>query len=99
MEKYFDNYEFLLKRPEGMSTEEYREKRKAQKKVIKMYLKGQMVHLSKLYPTPEVLKHFCFTKMPSALEIYAKSLEPGNESVMLLLKGFTYYARTKDIQE
>lgn len=91
--RFFDNYTFLHERPEGMSREEYKERRRAEKKVIKQYLKGELIHLSKLYPTPEMLDHFGLPVHARPSEIIMMSTVKGKEHCMLFLKGFTYYKK------
>ena len=88
--KYFDDLNIITARPEGMDYTEYKQRMKAQKKVIKQYLKGEIIHLSKLYKSSAVLAHFGLKPNATSRDIYLKSLEPGNESAMLLLRGFTY---------
>lgn len=48
-------FKIITARPEGMKYEDYKTYMRAQKKAIKQYLKGRLVHLSKLYPSPKVL--------------------------------------------
>jgi hypothetical protein len=50
------SFKIITKRPESMSYEDYKIYMRAQKKAIKKYLKGTMVHLSKLYPTPKIMQ-------------------------------------------
>lgn len=89
-QKYFDDVDILTSRPEGMEYTEYKQRMKAQKKVIKQYLKGEFIHLSKLLPTAEVLAHFGLKPNATRAEIYITAKTPGKESAALLLRGFTY---------
>lgn len=90
-QKYFDDVDILTSRPEGMEYSEYKARMKAQKQVIKQYLKGEMIHLSKLYKHPEVLKHFGFSENASDAEIYVTAMkEDDKKTALLMLKGLTY---------
>lgn len=90
--RYFDDYGMLTNRPEGMDKDEYKIRVKAQNKVIKEYLKGKFIHISKLLPTPAVLEKLGFAKdhYPTTAEILIHSKTKGNEMSILLLKGYTY---------
>lgn len=90
-ERFFDNVDIITSRPEGMSKEDYKARMKAQKKTIKQYLKGELVHLSKIYPTEDILAYFGLSRNSSTLEIFAKAREDKKfQAAMLLLKGLTY---------
>ena len=49
-------FKIITNRPEDMAYADYKTYMRAQKKAIKKYLRGHVVHLSKLYPTTDVLK-------------------------------------------
>lgn len=76
------DFEILTKRPEGMEYADYKAYMRAQKRAIKKYLKGTVVHLAKLYPTPDVLRML-------AEEEYS-------ELAILLTKGHTYIKPKED---
>lgn len=69
-------FNIITRKPDGMPYDDYKTYMKAQKKAIKKYLKGNLIHLSKLYPTTNVL---------------ALLAEPEyKDMVILLTKGQTY---------
>jgi len=95
---YFDDVDILTSRPEGMPYEEYKGRMRAQKKIIKMYLKGELIHLSKLYPHPKVLKRFGLpTDRPlTPADIIQAAQQDGNQDAILLLRGHTYERSDKE---
>lgn len=94
-ERFFDTVDIITSRPEGMTRDEYKARMKAQNKVIKQYLKGEIVHTSKLYPTKEIVAHFGLKEGFTVQDILEVAQQEGKESVLLLLRGFTY-ARNKE---
>lgn len=88
--KYFDDVDILTSRPEGMDYTEYKQRMKAQNQVIKQYLKGEFIHLSKLFPSAQVLAHFGLRPDATKADIFKTAKTKGNESVGLIIKGFTY---------
>jgi len=90
-QKYCDDVDILTSRPEGMEYSEYKARIRAQRKVIKQYLKGEFIHVSKLYKSAEVLAHFGFKPNASDAEIYVEAMkDESKQAAMLMLKGFTY---------
>jgi hypothetical protein len=92
-QKYFDDVDILTARPEGMDYDEYKARMRAQKKVIKQYLKGEMFHVSKLYPHPEILKQLGVTEGMGYNDIFMTAMKTGDANMMLLVKGRTYEKR------
>lgn len=88
--KYFDNVDIITRRPDGMDYDEYKSLMRSQKKMIKLYLKGELTFLSKLYRAPEVMARFGLTMESTPVDIYKASQVKGQEAAMLLLKGRTY---------
>ena len=68
------SFEIITSRPEGMPYEDYKVYRKAQKKAIKKYLKGTIVHLSKLYPTTKVLQMLAEKEYESLIPLLTKGV-------------------------
>lgn len=77
--------EIITSRPEGMSYQEYKTKRMINDKVLKHYLRGKIVWLSKLEPTPQVMEHLVKDNL---LNTFGR----------LLHKGETFKGSTKDLK-
>lgn len=95
-ERFFDNVDVLTSRPEGMPYDEYKKRMKAQKKVIKQYLKGELIHVSKLYPSKEMLANLDLKRLPSVFELASMEKHSLTESLWLFYKGKTY-ERSKSV--
>lgn len=96
-QRYFDDVDILTNRPEGMPYDEYKARMKAQKKVIKQYLKGEMIHLSKLYPHSIIMDNFKLKHNATPEEIIKTAIATGNQKMMLLIKGLTYEKTRDDV--
>lgn len=94
---YFNEADILTSRPKDMEYDEYKARMRAQKKIIKQYLKGEMVHLSKLYPHQAILDKFKLPHNPTKQDIIDKAVETQDSTIILLLTGNTY-RRDKDGQ-
>ena len=77
--------EIITSRPEGMDFKQYKLMQKIQKKTIKKHLKGKIVWLAKLEPTPAVLMQLQQDNMMESLG-------------RLLSKGETFVGNTKDLK-
>jgi len=88
--KLFDGINIITSRPEGMEWGAYKGLMKAQKKLIKKYLRGRVFHLSKLYPSQVVMQELGIPMNATKAEILVASQTPGKEVAILLLKGYTY---------